>query len=40
MRAHVFITDNNTFPVVKDNSFCGVGIKGIPSKLSEIIKEN
>jgi len=40
MRAHVFITDKDTFPVVRDNSFWGVGIKGIPNTLEEVIKEN
>ncbi len=40
MRAHVFITDENTFPVVRDNSFWGVGIKGIPNTLNEVIEEN
>ena len=40
MRAHVFITDENTFPVVRDNSFWGLGIKGIPSTFNQIIQEN
>ncbi|MEW6621116.1 MAG: hypothetical protein AB1422_17590 [bacterium] len=40
MRAHVFITDENTFPVVRDNSFWGVGIKGIPNTLNEVVEEN
>lgn len=40
MRAHVFITDKNTFPVVRDNGFCGVGIKGIPNTLEKVFKEN
>jgi len=40
MRAHVFITDENTFPVVRDNSFWGVGVKGIPNTCEEVIKEN
>lgn len=40
MRAHVFITDQNTFPVVRDNSFWGVGIKGIPDTFEKVIKEN
>ncbi len=40
MRAHVFITDKDTFPVVRDNSFWGVGIKGIPNAIEEVIKEN
>jgi len=40
MRAHVFITDENTFPVVRDNSFWGVGIKGIPNTFDKLIKEN
>lgn len=40
MRAHVFVTDENTFPVVRDNSFWGVGVKGIPGKLDEVIQEN
>lgn len=40
MKAHVFITDKDTFPVVRDNSFWGVGIKGIPNTLEKIIKEN
>ncbi|MGQ9631893.1 MAG: hypothetical protein ACUVXI_16515 [bacterium] len=40
MKAHVFITDKNTFPVVRDNSFYGVGIKGIPNSLASVIEEN
>ena len=40
MRAHIFITDKNTFPVVRDNGFWGVGIKGIPSTFNELIQEN
>jgi len=40
MRAHVFITDKYTFPVVRDNGFWGVGTRGIPNKLDEVIKEN
>jgi len=40
MRAHVFITDRDTFPIVRDNSFWGVGIKGIPSTFQGLIEEN
>ena len=40
MRAHVFITDKNTFPIVRDNSFWGVGIKGIPNTIENVFKEN
>jgi hypothetical protein len=40
MRAHVFITDKNTYPVVRDNSFYSVGIKGIPNTVEEVIKAN
>lgn len=40
MKAHVFITDQDTFPVVRDNSFWGVGIKKIPNTFNELIKEN
>jgi len=40
MRAHVFITDERTFPVVRDNSFWGVGIQGIPDSLQGLIEEN
>lgn len=40
MRAHVFITDKNTFPVVRDNSFWGVGVDGIPDSFEELISEN
>jgi len=40
MRAHVFITDKDTFPVVRNNNFWGVGIKGIPNTLGKLIKEN
>ena len=36
MRAHVFITDKDTYPVVRDNSFCGVGIAGIPNTLDRV----
>jgi hypothetical protein len=40
MRAHVFITDQETFPVVRDNSFWGVGIKGIPNTFEKVVREN
>ncbi len=40
MRAHVFITDERTFPTVRDNSFWGVGVKGIPNSLEALIEEN
>jgi len=40
MRAHVFITDENTFPVVRDNGFWGLGIRGISNSYSELVKEN
>ncbi|MCM8785647.1 MAG: hypothetical protein NC827_02795 [Candidatus Omnitrophica bacterium] len=40
MRAHVFITDKDTFPVVRDNSFWGVGIKGIPNRFDDVINES
>jgi len=40
MRAHVFITDEKTWPVVRDNSFYGVGVKGIPDSLGGLISEN
>jgi len=40
MRAHVFITDKDTFPVVRDNSFWGVGIKDIPNTFDKVIAEN
>lgn len=40
MRAHVFITDNDTFPIVRDNSFWGVGVKGIPNSFEKVIKDN
>jgi hypothetical protein len=40
MRAHVFITDENTFPVVRDNSFWGVGIRGIPNTFDKLVEEN
>ena len=40
MRAHAFITNEDTFPVVRDNSFCGVGTKGIPNTLDSVIREN
>lgn len=40
MIGHVFITDENTFPIVRDNSFWGVGIKGIPATFKQMIQEN
>lgn len=40
MRSHVFITNERTFPVVRDNSFWGVGVEGIPSSLKGLIEEN
>jgi len=40
MRAHVFITDKDTFPIVRDNSFWGVGIRGIPDSFDKVIEEN
>ena len=40
MKAHVFITNKDTFPVVRDNGFWGVGIGGIPDTFEKVIKEN
>lgn len=40
MRAHVFVTDENTYPIVRDNSFWGLGVKGIPDSLGGLIREN
>jgi hypothetical protein len=40
MKAHVFITNKDTFPIVRDNSFWGVGIRGVPNTLEKTIKEN
>jgi hypothetical protein len=40
MKAHVFITDKDTFPVVRDNNFWGVGIEGIPNTFDKVVKEN
>jgi len=40
MRAHVFITNKDTFAVVRNNSFWGVGVKGIPNTLAKLIEEN
>lgn len=40
MRAHVLITDEETFPVVRDNGFWGVGVKGIPASFDEMVAEN
>ena len=40
MRAHVFITDEETFPTVRNNSFWGVGVKGIPNSTQGLIEEN
>jgi hypothetical protein len=40
MRAHVLITDKDTFPVVRDCSFWGVGVKGIPDTIENTITEN
>jgi len=40
MRAHIFITDEKTFPVVRDNGFWGVGVERMPKKFKEVIKEN
>jgi len=39
MRAHIFITNKDTFPAVRDNNFCGVGI-GIPNTFNEVVEEN
>ncbi len=40
MRAHILITNRETFPVVRDNGFWGVGVRGIPGSLSEVIRAN
>ncbi len=40
MRAHVFITNKDTYPIVRDNSFCGIGVKGIPNSLDKVITDN
>jgi len=40
MRAHVFITDKKTFPAVRNNSFWGVGVKGISNTFDKVIYEN
>ncbi|MEO0144714.1 MAG: hypothetical protein ABIL89_02090 [candidate division WOR-3 bacterium] len=40
MRAHILITDKQTFPVVRDNGFWGVGVKGIPNDFKKVIEEN
>ncbi len=40
MRAHVLITDKDTFPVVRDNGFWGVGTKNIPQNYDEVIQES
>ena len=40
MRAHVFITDENTFPSVRDNGFWGVGVNGIPNAIDQVVEEN
>jgi hypothetical protein len=40
MRAHVFITNKQTFPVVREHGFYGVGVEGIPRKFESVIREN
>ncbi len=40
MRAHVCVVNKDTFPVVRDNGFWGLGIKGIPSELEAVIANN
>ncbi len=40
MKSHVLITDQNTFPIVREYGFYGVGVKNIPSKLTEVISQN
>jgi hypothetical protein len=39
MGAHVFIVDENTFPVHRDRQFCGTGIPGIPSRYEKLLKD-
>lgn len=40
MRGHIFVTDANIFPVVRDNGFYGVGVKGIPPTPPGLFREN
>lgn len=40
MKAHIFITDKNTFPIVRDNGFYGVGVENMPDTLREVLSEN
>jgi len=40
MRAHVLITNKETFPVVRDNGFWGLGISGIPTTIEELYRIN
>jgi hypothetical protein len=40
MRGHVLITNKETFPVVRDNSFWGLFRKGIPNTFEELIKKD
>lgn len=40
MRAHILITDEQTFPVVRDYGFWGVGVKGIPNDFEKVIEKN
>lgn len=40
MRAHVFITDAKTFPICRNYGFWGVGTRGIPQTLNDLITEN
>lgn len=40
MRGHVFIVNEETFPVVRDRQFCGTGIKNIPATYGELVKSN
>jgi len=39
LQAHVLITDKDTYPVVRDNGFYGVGVKGIPTSYSKLVDE-
>lgn len=36
----ILVTDENTYPVVRDNSFWGLGIEGIPDSLDALIAKN
>lgn len=37
MRPHVFVVDDETFPVHRDRQFCGTGLEGVPQDYDDVL---